>query len=89
VTVSGYVAYSPVISNVVAITLPNDMFLRESCMFAKVTPYKAKEAAIDAAQYAQNSPGNFAFSVSASAMLVPDKTDDPAPGASCEIGRSQ
>jgi hypothetical protein len=67
---------------VVATTLPNDMFLRESCMLAKVTPYRVKEAAIDAAQYAQNSPGNFAFSVNASAILVPAKTDDPAAGTS-------
>lgn len=50
-------------------------------MLAKVTPYRVKDAAIDAAQYVQNSPGNLDFSVKASAMLVPAIIDEPARGA--------
>lgn len=62
----------------VAQTVAKDQLFRGRSLLKNVLKYKVSDATIDAAQYAQNSPGNLARRVTASAMLVPASTEVPA-----------
>jgi hypothetical protein len=63
---------------VAATTPPKDQDFRRSELLANMVPYSVREAAMEAAQYMQNSPGNLVCKLIARAMLVPARSDETA-----------